>query len=63
MFELAEHYDASKDCFECLMRDVVALGRYTGNHIQEYAMDSSHEIKYYKTPDDDVMRAFSVGNI
>ena len=63
MLELAEHYGDSEDCFECLMRDMVTLGRYTGNRIQEYAMDSPHVIKYYVTPDGNVMRAFSVGNI
>lgn len=63
MFELADHYGNDEDCFECLMRDMVALGRYTGNRIQEYAQDKPHEIKYYHTPDGDVMRAFSVSNI
>ena len=63
MLELAEHYGDSEDCFECLMRDIVTLGRYMGNRIQEYVMDSPHEIKYYATPDGNVMRAFSVSNI
>ena len=63
MLELAAHYGHSEDCFECLMRDMVTLGRYTGNRIQEYAMDSPNVIKYYATPDGNVMRAFSVSNI
>ena len=63
MLDLAERYGESEDCFEFLMRDIVALGRYTGNRIQEYAMESPHKIEYYVTPDGDVMRAFSVGNI
>ena len=63
MLDLAERYGESEDCFEFLMRDIVALGRYTGNRIQEYAMESPHKIEYYATPDGDVMRAFSVGNI
>ena len=63
MFELARLDGTSEDCFECLMRDMLALGRYTGNRIQEYAMDSPDKIKYYNTPDGDVMRAFSVANI
>ena len=42
---------------------MVAVGRYTGNRIQVHGMDSTHEIKYYRTPDGDVMRAFSVNNI
>ena len=33
------------------MWDVVGLGRYTGNRIQEIGMDAPDKIKYYNTPD------------
>jgi hypothetical protein len=48
---------------QSIMWDVVGLGRYTGNRIQEIGMDAPDKIKYYSTPDGLVMRAFSVDNI
>ena len=53
---------ASTD-LESIIWDMVGLGRYTGNRVQEYAMEKPDTIKYYHTPDGDVMRAFSVDNI
>jgi len=55
--------DVPNTDLQSIMWDVVGLGRYTGNRIQEIGMDAPDKIKYYNTPDGRVMRAFSVDNI
>lgn len=63
MCKAAKSPTVSKTGLISIMWDVVGLGRYTGNRIQEIGMDAPDKVKYYSTPDGLVMRAFSVDNI
>jgi hypothetical protein len=59
----AKNPTVSNTDLQSIMWDMVSLGQYTSNRIQEIGMDAPDKNKYYSTPDGLVMQDFSVDNI
>jgi hypothetical protein len=59
----AKNPTVSNTDLQSIMWDMVSLGQYTSNRIQEIGMDAPDKFKYYSTPDGLVMQDFSVDNI